>query len=119
MAFGAGSVVLGDTSSLGSGPVAKIAGYAANSPWGVSQGILVSAFGLTRGVTYTVVLTGETEETLGTMRSGFFGFGGLLVSTRRGDTIPGGSVGALAGRGVEIRDDSGAVVLSGLFPSLK
>ena len=70
--------------------------------------------------TYTVVLTGDTEDTLGTftVRTFWgFSFGGLALSTRHGDEIPGGMVSALAGRGVEIRDADGNVVLSGTMPS--
>jgi len=117
--FGYGYVVMGDTTSFGKAPVAKLTSYAVNSPNGVSQGIAVGALGLDKSATYTVVLTGTTEDVLGTFTtSAWFGFGGMMISTRHGDTIPGGSVGALAGRGVEIRDATGKAVLSGTMPSL-
>lgn len=120
IAFGFGSVVLGDPSAAGVGPVAKVTAFAGNTQWGVDQAIAVGGFAFDRGVAYTVVLTGASEDVLGTFKaSWFFGFGGLTVSTRRGDAIPGGSVAALAGRGIEIRDASGTAVLSGTFPSLK
>lgn len=118
-ALGAGSTVLGDPH--GGAPAAKVTGYAVNSFLGLSQGITISAVNLPSGATYTVVLTGETSDTLGTFSiHSFFGlkFGGLALSTKRGDAIPGGSVGALAGRGIEIRDADGNVVLSGAFPGL-
>lgn len=119
IALGAGSTVLGDPH--GGAPAARVTGYAVNSFFGLSQGISISAVNLAAGANYSVVLTGETSDTLGTfsMRS-FFGlkFGGLVLSTKRGDAIPGGSVGALAGRGIEIRDADGSVVLSGAFPGL-
>jgi hypothetical protein len=123
IAFGYGSVVLGDTSQFGKSPVAKVTSFAGNSYQGVTQAIGVGAIGLAHGETYTVVLTaaaeGGTEDVLGTFTaSDWFGIGGLVVSTRHGDAIPGGSVAALAGRGVEIRDSAGAVVLSGVMPSL-
>ncbi len=119
VAFGFGSVILGDTSSTGAGPVAKVTAFAGNTFFGASQEIAVVGYGFERGATYTVVLTGAAEDTVGTFTvSGFFGWGGLVVSTRHGGVIPGGSVGALAGRGIEIRDAAGAAVLTGAFPSL-
>jgi len=119
MAFGYGSVILGDASPMGTGPVAKVTAFAGNSFFGTSQDIGVVGYGFTPGATYTVVLTGPTEDTLGTFTvGGFWGWGALVVSTRHGGVIPGGSVGALAGRGIEIRDESGAAVLTGAFPSL-
>jgi hypothetical protein len=119
IAFGFGSVILGDTSAMGTGPVAKVSAFAGNSWFGTEQDIGVVGYGFTSGATYTVVLTGTTEDTLGTFTvSGFWGWGGLVVSTRHGGVIPGGSVSALAGRGIEIRDSTGAAVLTGTFPSL-
>jgi hypothetical protein len=119
IAFGYGSVVLGDTSPTGTGPVAKVTAFAGNTWLGTTQDIAVVGYGFARGETYTVVLTGPTEDVIGTFTvSGFFGWGGLVVSTRHGGVIPGGSVGALAGRGIEIRDSTGAAVLTGEFPSL-
>jgi hypothetical protein len=119
ISFGFGYSILGDTSTFGSAPVAKVTSFAVNAPSGVSQGIAVGALGLEKNATYTVVLTGATEDVLGTFTTApWFGIGGFVVSTRHGGTIPGGSVGALAGRGVEIRDASGAVVLAGTMPSL-
>jgi hypothetical protein len=119
IAFGFGSVVLGDTSPTGTGPVAKVTAFAGNTWFGTSQDIGVVGYGFTAGATYTVVLTGATEDVLGTFTvGGFWGWGGLVVSTRHGGVIPGGSVSALAGRGIEIRDATGAAVLTGTFPSL-
>jgi hypothetical protein len=120
ISFGYGSTILGDLSTFGTAPVAKITAYAVNSPFGASQGIAIAAFGLTPGASYTVVVTGTTEDVLGTIQVGnWFPVGALVLSTRHGDTIPGGSVGALAGRGIEIRDSTGKAVLSGTMPSLQ
>jgi len=118
VAFGYGSVILGDPSWKGAGPVAKVQAFAGNGSGGVVQAIGVAGLRFAAG-TYTVVLTGASEDVVGTFTAGgFFGWGGLVLNTRNGDVIPGGSVSALAGRGVEIRDATGAAVLTGVFPSL-
>jgi hypothetical protein len=118
IAFGYGSVVLGDTSQTGTGPVVKVSAFAGDTYFGTEQDISVIGFGFTRGATYTVVLTGATTDTIGTFTvNNYFGWGGLVVSTRHGGVIPGGSVSALGGRGLEIRDATGTAVLTGTFPT--
>jgi hypothetical protein len=119
IAFGYGSVTLGDASDGGRGPVAKLVAFAGNGSGGVVQSIALGGFAFARGETYSLVLTGSPEDVVGSFKANWFGWAGLLLSTRRGDAIPGGSVAALAGRGVEVRDESGAVVLSGAFPALR
>jgi hypothetical protein len=42
----------------------------------------------------------------------------MRLSTRRGDTIPGGGVLALGGQSVEVRDADGVAHLVGRFPDL-
>lgn len=59
------------------------------------------------------------DTRLGTIRlAGDRGSGTLLLDTSLGDAIPGGSLRALAGQRVEVRDTTGAVLLTGTFPSL-
>jgi hypothetical protein len=74
-----------------------------------------------RGDVFTVVaIAGDgTETTLGTMTSRTrFEFAYMKLSTRRGDTIPGGGVLALGGQTVEVRDADGVAHLVGRFPDL-
>jgi hypothetical protein len=74
-----------------------------------------------KGDEFTVVCVDGTggETTLGTMTSrSRLGIAVLRLSTRRGDTIPGGGVLALGGQAVEVRDADGTVWLTGTFPVL-
>jgi len=74
-----------------------------------------------RGDVFTVVAIAEdgTETTLGTMTSRTrFEYAAMRLSTRRGDTIPGGGVLALGGQSVEVRDADGVAHLVGRFPDL-
>jgi len=72
------------------------------------------------GAELTVVAIDRDEEEteLGTLRlRGRFKAGKLRIDTRRGDDIPGGSIGDLEGQKVEVRNGDD-VVLSGRFPTL-
>lgn len=74
-----------------------------------------------RGETFDVVAVDGSggETTLGSMVARTrLGIGILHLSTRRGDTIPGGGVLALGGQRVEVRDADGVVLLVGRFPTL-
>jgi hypothetical protein len=67
-----------------------------------------------------VAIAGGVETRLGTIRlSGDRGTGTLVLDTSQGDTIPGGSLAALAGQRVDVRDETGAVLLTGTFPSVE
>jgi hypothetical protein len=73
------------------------------------------------GEEFNVVAVDGTggETTLGTMVARTrFAIAVLHLSTRRGDTIPGGGVLALAGQTVEVRDADGVAWLTGTFPDL-
>jgi hypothetical protein len=60
------------------------------------------------------------ETPLGAIRLGGPGGAGTLrLDTSQGDAIPGGSLAALAGQTIEIRDETGAVLLTGTFPSVE
>ena len=74
-----------------------------------------------QGDEFTVVAVAEdgTETTLGTMTSRTrFEYAAMKLSTRRGDTIPGGGVLALGGQSIEVRDADGVAHLVGRFPDL-
>jgi hypothetical protein len=43
----------------------------------------------------------------------------LQFDTSQSDAIPGGSLSALAGQRVEVRDETGAVLLTGTFPAVE
>jgi len=134
-------VEIGDDNEPGSGAWARAAGLVrlhATEEGGRAKGLLwalavnrpalsVEALMVTcwrlgdRGESFDVVCTDATgaETTLGsfTVRSRAR-IGVLHLSTRQGDTIPGGGVLALGGQTVEVRDGEGTVHLTGTFPDL-
>ncbi len=71
-------------------------------------------------VTYTAVAiaSDSTETQLRTFTTRPRGMGGFRIVTRAGGSMPGGSVLNLAGQTVEVRDGSGAAVLTGTFPTI-
>ena len=71
------------------------------------------------GQTVTVVaIDGDDEIELGETRlRGRFRAGNIKIDTRKGDEIPGGSIGDLEGLKVEVRNGDD-VVLDGRFPTL-
>jgi hypothetical protein len=93
-----------------------------NRPSLTVEALRVECLGLRRiGDVFTVVvIDGDGAETeLGTMVARTrFGVGVLHLSTRRGDTIPGGGVLALGGFRLEVRDAGGTAWLVGRFPDL-
>ncbi len=93
-----------------------------NRPDVTHQGIRVAAAGLDPEAGPYTVSTRASESAasvlIGELRLGRHGRGGLLLSTRRDDVIPGGSVLDLGGHTVEVTDAEGAVVLTGTFPEL-
>ena len=67
-----------------------------------------------------VAVAGDVETPLGTIRlEGDRGAGVLRLDTARGDALPGGSLQTLAGQRTEVRDPTGAVLLTGTFPSVE
>jgi hypothetical protein len=94
----------------------------ANRPVASLESVSVTCLKLgEKGESFDVVCSDSlgVETTLGsiTVRTRAR-IGVLLLSTRRGDTIPGGGVLALAGQTVEVRDADGVVHLTGTFPDL-
>jgi hypothetical protein len=106
----------------GAGAKGVLQAVYANRPRVQVEALRIECLGLgSRGDEFTAVcVDGEgTGTTLGTMVSRTrYGVAVLHLSTRRGDTIPGGGVLALAGPTVEIRDASGTAWLTGTFPTL-
>jgi hypothetical protein len=67
-----------------------------------------------------VAVAGDVETPLGRIRlDGDRGAGVLQFDTSRGDAIPAGSLHALTGQTIEIRDETGAVLLTGTFPTVQ
>ncbi len=96
-----------------------VTALAVNVVDGVRERLGVAFFGLETGEEYSVYLAGDEPVLLGTVTPrGFFGIGRLVLDTGRGDTLP-DHLGALSGRGLEIRDSGDEVVLSGVVPSLE
>ncbi len=93
-----------------------------NRPLVQVEGLHVECLHLGKaGDTFTVVAidSSNVETTLGTMTAFTrFGVAILRLSSKRGDTIPGGGVLALGGQAVEVRDAGGTALLTGTFPDL-
>jgi hypothetical protein len=93
-----------------------------DAPGGEFEELFVRVSALGNATTYDVVaIASDTTETaLGSFTtSDPLGLGGFRLATRDGDTIPGGGVLTLAGQAVEVRDASGAAVLTGTFPTIQ
>jgi hypothetical protein len=95
---------------------------AVNSSRGSREWLSVTVIFLDKDEEYDVVLLGEDggdDETLGTIdpRSRL-GLGALILDTARDDELP-DHPSDLAGRGIEVRDSDGNVVLEGEFPALE
>lgn len=94
----------------------------ANRPRETVEAIRVEGLGLgSAGDVFTVVVVDAdgNETELGTMTSRTrYGVGVLVISTRRGDTIPGDGVLAFGGLRIEVRDADGVAWLEGRFPVL-
>lgn len=138
-----GFLGVGDENADDSGAVARVAGKSrltaldedsrargmvaavySNLPSDVHQHLAVRVVGLPAdaGPYSVVLLTSELgpELLIGEIETrGRFGHGGLHLSTRRDDEIPGGSVLDLSGRDLEVRDAVGDAVLTGTMPELQ
>lgn len=67
-----------------------------------------------------VAISGDVETPLGTIHlHGDRGAGVLVLDTSRGEAMPGGSFTTLAGQRIEVRDPTGAVLLTGTFPDAR